>query len=81
LEDHSTAHCRRSTFPVEKMGAMNLSGAELENPSRALRSTAIPTHSSQLTHPDILGYIYPQARLCQAAITLGQNSTRTGGQI
>ena len=29
----------------------------------------------------VLSYTYPQARLCQAAITPGQNSTRTGGQI
>lgn len=29
----------------------------------------------------VLRYTYPQARLCQAAITPGQNSTRTGGQI
>lgn len=28
-----------------------------------------------------LSYTYPQARLCQVAITRGQNSTRTGGQI
>jgi hypothetical protein len=27
-----------------------------------------------------LSYTYPHARLCQAAITPGQNSTRTGGQ-
>lgn len=29
----------------------------------------------------VLSYTYPQANLCQAAITPGQNSTRTGGQI
>ncbi len=28
-----------------------------------------------------LSYTYPQANLCQVAITPGQNSTRTGGQI
>ena len=29
----------------------------------------------------VLSYTYPQAHLCQVAITPGQNSTSTGGQI
>ena len=85
---HSTATARSRIKAREESrrgkgqwGGGVLSGAALGNPFRATPSTAFPTHSSWLTHPDILGYTYPQARLCQAAITPGQNSTRTGGQI